>query len=94
MGGSPPLQSVWDAYFDLGRSVYHDDDGDSIEWQLTYGQWIRLFRANGFAIEDLIELRPDADAATTYDDYAPLAWARAFPSEHIWKVRKAPDAGS
>ena len=31
---------------------------------------------------------------TTYVDYAPLEWARAFPSEHIWKVRKAPDAGS
>jgi hypothetical protein len=45
-------------------------------------------------IEDLIELRPLADATTTYVDYAPLEWARAFPCEHIWKVRKAPDAGS
>ena len=54
----------------------------------TYGDWIRLFRANGLAVEDLIELRPPADATTTYDDYAPLEWARAFPAEHIWKVRK------
>ena len=58
------------------------------EFQLTYGDWIRLFRANGLAIEDLIELRPNEDATTTYDDYAPLEWARAFPAEHIWKVRK------
>ncbi len=25
---------------------------------LPYGAWIRLFRAHGFVIEDLIELRP------------------------------------
>ena len=58
-----------------------------------YGDWIRLFRANGLMVEDLIELRPPEDADTTYVDYAPLEWARAFPGEHIWKVRKAPDAG-
>ena len=62
----------------------------SAEFQLTYGDWIRLFRGNGFAVEDLIELRPPADADTTYVDYAPLDWARDFPAEHIWKVRKEP----
>jgi hypothetical protein len=38
-------------------------------------------------VEDLIELRPSADATTTYDD-ALLEWARAFPAEHSWKVRR------
>lgn len=76
-------------YFGL-RSVDADSpDWRTTEFQLTYGDWIRLFRANGLRIEDLIELRPPEDAATTYDDYAPLEWSRAFPSEHIWKVRKA-----
>jgi hypothetical protein len=55
---------------------------------LPYGEWIRLFRANGLEIEDLIELRAPEDGTTTYD-YAPRDWARAFPGEHIWKVRKA-----
>lgn len=50
---------------------------------------IRLFRANGLIIEDLLELQPAPDADTTYTDYTTLEWARAFPSEHIWKVRKA-----
>jgi SAM-dependent methyltransferase len=81
-------------YFGLRRADHDDPDWSTTEFQLTYGDWIRLFRANHFEIEDLIELRPDAHAATTYDDYAPLEWARAFPAEHIWKVRKAPDAGS
>ncbi len=75
-------------YFGLRRADHDDPDWSTTEFQLTYGDWIRLFRANGLAIEDLIELRPSEDATTTYDDYAPLEWARAFPAEHIWKVRK------
>ena len=75
-------------YFDMGSVDVDDPSWRTTEFQLTYGDWIRLFRANGLAVEDLIELRPNEDAATTYDDYAPLEWARAFPAEHIWEVRK------
>jgi SAM-dependent methyltransferase len=82
--GRPGRELVRD-YFGLGR--IHDPD-DTVEWQLTYGEWIRLFRASGFEVEDLIELRPSEDATTTYVDYASKEWARAFPSEHIWNVRK------
>ena len=64
------------------------DDGGSVNFMLPYGEWIRLFRANGLHIEDLIELRPRARATTTYPDYADLAWARRWPAENIWKVRK------
>jgi hypothetical protein len=39
-------------------------------------------------VEDLIELRPPARARSTYDFYAPLEWARRFPAENIWKLRK------
>ena len=31
------------------------DDGEEVSFQLPYGEWIRLFRANGFVVEDLIE---------------------------------------
>ena len=72
-------------YFGLDRL----EDEDSVCFQRTYGDWIRLFRAQGFVVEDLIEPRPSADASTTYSDYAPLAWARRFPAEVIWKLRKA-----
>ncbi|HUL86360.1 MAG TPA: class I SAM-dependent methyltransferase [Actinomycetota bacterium] len=82
---APPDRELHRPYFELGRMVW----GDSVDWQLPYGEWIRLFRANGLAIEDLIEIRPPQDATSTYD-FAPLAWARDFPGEHIWKVRKEP----
>ena len=90
-GEGPPGRELVRDYFGLGRSEEPDNtapDLASVEWQLTYGDWIRLFRASGFEVEDLIELRPSLEATTTYDDYASKEWARAFPSEHIWKVRK------
>ena len=84
----PPTREMRMDYFEMRTIDSTDPSWRTTEFQLTYGDWIRLFRANGLAIEDLIELRPDEDASTTYDDYAPLEWARAFPAEHIWKVRK------
>ena len=70
-------------YFELRR--FEGDEG--VNFQLPYGDWIRLFRANRLAIEDLIELRPPPGANTSYD-LVTLEWARRLPAEHIWKVRK------
>jgi ubiquinone/menaquinone biosynthesis C-methylase UbiE len=72
-------------YFELARF----DDGQSVEYQLSYGEWIRLFRRHGLVVEDLIELQAPDQATTTYSDFVPVAWARKWPAEHIWKVRKA-----
>jgi SAM-dependent methyltransferase len=63
-------------------------DEETVDFMLPYGEWIRVFRANGFEVEDLIEPRPPAGAKTTYRWFAPLSWARRFPSESIWKLRK------
>ena len=71
-------------YFGMHRIV----DDDEISFQLPYGEWIRLFRANGFAIEDLIEPRPPADATSSYRDAEHLAWSRRWPSESIWRLRR------
>ena len=64
------------------------DDGQSVEHQLPYGEWIRLFRRHQLVVEDLIELRAPAQATTTYPDFVPVEWARKWPAEHIWKLRK------
>jgi ubiquinone/menaquinone biosynthesis C-methylase UbiE len=70
-------------YFNLSTL----DDGKSVCYQLPYGAWIRLFRENSFVIEDLVELQAPEDASTTYAG-VPETWARKWPAEHIWKVRK------
>ena len=72
-------------YFGMRRFEYTDG---LVEYQLPYGEWIRLFRKNGLVVEDLIELRPPKDATTTYEELVPLEWARRWPAENIWKVRK------
>ena len=71
-------------YFGMHRL----DDGETSTFQLPYGDWIRLFRANGFIIEDLIETRPAEGATSSYRDAEELAWARRWPAEEIWRVRK------
>lgn len=59
-----------------------------VEFMLGYGDWIRLFLANGLRVVDLVELRPPEHASTTYSTYAPPEWARRWPAEQIWKVEK------
>ncbi len=59
-----------------------------VDFMLPYGAWIRLFRAHGFVIEDLIELRPTPDAASSFRDDSDREWYRRWPGEQIWKVRK------
>ena len=72
-------------YFGLHR--FDDPDG-SVQFNLSYGDWIRLFRRAGFTVEALIEIRPPEGAASTYRTEAETAWARRWPMEEIWKVRK------
>jgi hypothetical protein len=89
MVDGPPGRELLRSYFETRRMQWDESD-PSVEFQLPYGEWIRLFRANGLTIEDLIELRPPKDATSAFSDYATLDWARDFPGEHIWKVRKEP----
>jgi SAM-dependent methyltransferase len=72
-------------YFGMHRI----DDGDEVAFQLPYGGWIRLFRAHGFEVLDLIEPRPAPDAVSTYRDDEERAWSRRWPAECIWRLRRA-----
>jgi hypothetical protein len=65
------------------RAVWNADADD---YQAR--QWIRLFRANGFEVLDLIEPRPAADAVSSYRDDEDRDWARRWPAECIWRLRR------
>jgi SAM-dependent methyltransferase len=71
-------------YTQLGRMALEEG---TIDWVLAPGAWIRVLRANGFEVEDLVELCARAGASTTYADFAPPKWARRWPAEWIWKAR-------
>jgi SAM-dependent methyltransferase len=97
-GASPLSWVAWDAdadaytkrlvapYFDMHRV---ETPEGSVEFNLPLGGWIRLFREHGFVIEDLIEVRPPDGAHSTYRTGEETDWARRWPMEQIWKVRKA-----
>jgi len=61
-------------------------DPESVEFHLSHGERIRLLRANGFEILDLMELRPGAGATTRYDFVTP-EWARQWTCEEVWRAR-------
>jgi SAM-dependent methyltransferase len=71
-------------YFGLHRL---DEEGWS-EFTLPIGEWIRLFRRSGFEIADLLEVRPAEGAPSTYRTPEETAWARRWPMEQIWKLRR------
>jgi len=81
-GATHELQRGW---FDDHRITWPEGVA---EFQLPYGEWVALFHRHGFEIEDLVHLRAPKDGTTTYDEFVPYAWARRWPAEEIWKVRK------
>lgn len=81
----------------LGRRLVHDyfgmrriDFPTSVEFQLPYGEWIRLFHENGLEVERLEELRPPPRARTSFLSAKEERWARRWPIEMVWSVRKGP----
>lgn len=81
----PATDQLRRPYFGLHRVEWPDDP--SVGFYLGYGDWIRLLRANGFEVEDLVELRP-AEGATSSYPFVTLDWARQWPSEEVWIARK------
>jgi SAM-dependent methyltransferase len=75
-------------YFGLHRLEWADEEPPTTMFALGYGGWIRLLRANGFVVQDLLEVRAPEGATTRYP-WADPGWARRWPSEEVWKARKA-----
>ena len=99
--GTPLLWLCWDEKTQRIDDRLHADwfermrsaaDEDMAQFQLPYAEWVAVFRSSGLVVEDLIHLRPPVGARTTYGDFAPYAWARRWPAEDLWKIRKPSDA--
>ena len=82
----PPDERLKRPLFGMHRMVWPDEP-DAVEFHLAHGDWIRLFRASGFEVEDLVELRAPEGATTSYE-WMNLEWARTWPCEEAWKVRR------
>lgn len=83
--GVPATDRLLRSQFGMHRFEWPDDP--TVEFHLGHGDWIRLLRANDFEIEDLIELRPHANARSDYP-IVTAEWARRWPCEEVWRARR------
>jgi ubiquinone/menaquinone biosynthesis C-methylase UbiE len=71
-------------YFGMHRIEYPGETN----FQLEYGEWIRLFREHRFFIDRLIEPRAPPLSKSSYLSAEEMAWCRRWPIEVIWRLVK------
>jgi SAM-dependent methyltransferase len=81
----PAADRLLRPYFGMHRFEWPDEPG--VEFHLGYGDWIRLLRANGFEVIDLIEVQAP-EGARSSQDLVDAEWAHRYPAEEIWRARK------
>lgn len=87
--GDPCDDRLHRDYFGLRKLDWREVEIDpgGIEFCLPIADWLRLFRKTGFELVDYHELQ--APASTTRQAFSvPAEWAKRWPSEHVWKVRR------
>lgn len=89
MDGSKVIDRLVRSYFELKRLDWRnaDEDPGGIEFNLPISGWFKLFRQVGFSVVDYMEIQAPADAHEE-KFYVEPEWARRYPSEHVWVLRK------
>ena len=83
--GQPATAQLRRAQFGMHRFDWPDES--TTEFHLGHGDLIRLLRANGFEILELIELRPPEGADSRFP-FVSTPWARQWPCEEVWHARR------
>jgi len=88
-GATPVVDRLIRPYFGLHRVDWTqvEIDPGGIEFTLPLSDWFALFRRTGFEVEDLREPRP-ALGGSEERFFATADWARRWPTELVWKLRK------
>jgi SAM-dependent methyltransferase len=84
-GNIPAGDELLRPLFGMHRIEWPDDD--AVEFHLPHGKMIDLLRDCDLTVEELIEIRPPADATTRYPHIS-VEWARRYPCEEVWRARK------
>jgi ubiquinone/menaquinone biosynthesis C-methylase UbiE len=86
----PPVGRVTETLQRPQFGMHHISwEGESgTEYNVPHGEWVRLLRAHGFEVHDLIELQVP-EGAKTHEYYADVTaeWGRQWPAEEIWVAR-------
>jgi SAM-dependent methyltransferase len=86
-GDIPAGDELLRPLFGMHRIEWPDDE--AVEFHLPHGKMIALLRDCDLTVEQLIEVRPPADATTRFPHIS-LDWARRYPCEEVWRARKRP----
>jgi SAM-dependent methyltransferase len=88
-GSLPVTERLERSYFALGRLDWRDakDEPGGIEFNLPISTWMRLFHDIGFDVIDYIEIQAP-ESATGGNDMVTADWAKRFPSEQVWRIKK------
>jgi len=74
----------------LYKVVWEDDD-PAVEFQPGTADMLAILRSNGFELLDFRELYAPEDAEDhEYYTDPPVAWAKQWPAEEIWRLRLQP----
>ena len=83
---APASDRLQSPQFGMHRCEWPPDP--SVEFHISHGDRIRLLRDCGFEVENLIELKPPVNAEEARYPFVSLDWARQWPIEEAWVVRK------
>lgn len=89
-GSEPVSRRLERDYFGMHVFDWRDAEYDpgGFEFNLPVSEWMALFRTVGFEVEAYLELQaPETASGRMFGIDA--EWARRWPSEQIWNLRKA-----
>jgi SAM-dependent methyltransferase len=88
-GSIPCRDTLQRDYFGMHRLPWDEiaEEPACVEFNLPISAWFRLFRETGFDIVDFVELQAPASGAEV-NYFVTADWARRFPSEQVWKLRR------
>lgn len=73
----------------INRLEWTDDD-PGVEFHLGLSDMLHVLQRSGFELVDLVEVfAPDGAEDHARYDYVPSEWAKRWPSEEIWRLRKS-----
>lgn len=81
---TPASERLERPLFGLGRTPWNDG---SVTFSLAHGDWVRVLRANGFEVLDLVELKAGDDTVIR-TPIVTVDWARQWPAEEVWVARR------
>jgi len=76
---------------DMYRLDWDEEDWAGVEFHPGTADMLEILRTNGFELVDFRELYAPEDAGDhEYYDDPPVAWAKQWPAEEIWRLRLRP----